>query len=437
MPNSFNGVHIAVAGKFEDGDKFPGWVRYHGGELTKKVDSSVTHLIASEDAYRKNAEAVQLAKELGTVSIVHSDWLYESLQSKTHRPKPVVSYLWENLLQLEMRPRKRQREAQPSVSPPKTTNPTKRKKMLSMLQPCSLCDFSIHCSVANTFPYQRTRLSRREPLRVKSLPCPVSPFSPSRVQYLSVKVNKTNSRIAATDKPYVDEESNVTWDVSLHRTRENGKSEKLRLAIFQSPKEPHTYATFVKYTRIGKSEISRIAPAKCTLETAQKAFKDFFALQAGVQWDEKMERTIISPKKDSEGNVLPPHEGWYHMQSGSILAAYMNDPMSSSSIPDDASLVEQPIFSAAQFHPRDSMPFEEESGFDGDIDTTDYSDLHGETQVERNDLKSPSLQGAMTDATQAHADEDSLVVNEGVSLKRLSLEHEAKHYAEPEVDTEI
>ncbi|KAJ5729105.1 uncharacterized protein N7483_003613 [Penicillium malachiteum] len=381
MPNTFKGVVVAVAGKFEDGDKFPGWLRYHGGELIKKVDSSVTHLIASEDAYRKNIEAVQLAKELGTVSIIHSDWLYESLQEKNRRPRPVVSYLWENLLQLEIRPRKRQRQAQSPVTPSKTTKTPKTPKT---------------------------------PKRNKMLKDPFVKKRPTKGQ---------KPALPTTNKPYVDEESKETWDVSLHRTRENGKSEKLRLAIFQSSKEPYTYATFVKYTRVGKSNISRIAPAKCTLAVAQKAFKDFFALQAGLQWDKKMECAMVSPKKDSEGNALPPHEGWYHMQSGrSILSAYMNEPMSSSSIPDDASTVEQPTFSGAQFDPGDSMPFEDESGFDGDIDTTDHSDLRNETQIERNDLKSPSSQGAVTDVTEAHADEGSLVVNKDASFQQLSIE---------------
>ncbi|KAJ5727908.1 hypothetical protein N7493_005728 [Penicillium malachiteum] len=396
MPNSFDGIHVAVAGKFEDGDKFPGWIRYHGGQLTKKVDSHVTHLIASEEAYRKNIEAVQQAKELETVSIVHSDWLYESLQSANHRPKPVVSYLWENLLELEMRPRKRQRQPQSSPSPSKTANPHKRKKFLKD-------------------PFVKTKSTKSTKGKKPALP--------------------------GKETLYVDEESKKTWDVSLHRTRENGKSKRIHTdqyqKIFQSAQEPCTYATFLKYTRIGKSEVSRITPPKCTLETAQKEFKDCFTEHAGVEWEDKMNYETIPPKVDLEGNVLPPHEGWYNMQSGSILSAYMNEPMSSSSIADESPMVGEPSFSGANFDPGDTRPFEDESGFDGDIDTTDHSDLRDEPQLKRHNVSPSSLQGDVPDVTEAHAFEGSFLVDEEDSSKTVSIESEIEHDAEQDAEHEV
>lgn len=56
MPKTFNNINLCVVGKLEDADKIPGWLRYHGGETSKKIDSRVTHLVASEEAFRGDAE---------------------------------------------------------------------------------------------------------------------------------------------------------------------------------------------------------------------------------------------------------------------------------------------------------------------------------------------------------------------------------------------
>lgn len=57
MPNTFSKVNVSIVGKFDDAIKFPEWVRYHGGTFSRKVDSNTTHLIATEESYKKNAEA--------------------------------------------------------------------------------------------------------------------------------------------------------------------------------------------------------------------------------------------------------------------------------------------------------------------------------------------------------------------------------------------
>lgn len=53
-------IRVSVVGKVKDAEKIPGWMRENGGAYSKAVSRNVTHLIASEDAYKENVEAGEL-----------------------------------------------------------------------------------------------------------------------------------------------------------------------------------------------------------------------------------------------------------------------------------------------------------------------------------------------------------------------------------------
>lgn len=57
MRNTFSKVSVSTVGKFDDAIKFPEWVRSHGGSFSRKVNSDTTHLIATEESYKNDAEA--------------------------------------------------------------------------------------------------------------------------------------------------------------------------------------------------------------------------------------------------------------------------------------------------------------------------------------------------------------------------------------------
>lgn len=111
MGKTFKNIHACAIGRFPvNGDKIPQWILAHGGTFSKDVTEDVTHLITTRETFAKNVEAgmapiipvcnrdyavtkvavgaVQKAKRLETVKIVTYDWLEDSLQSKTRKPKP-------------------------------------------------------------------------------------------------------------------------------------------------------------------------------------------------------------------------------------------------------------------------------------------------------------------------------------------------------------
>lgn len=83
--------------------------------------------------------------------------------------------------------------------------------------------------------------------------------------------------------------------------------------IYETKKGPHTYTTYMKYTRTGASRSELLTPLDSTLDIALSAFKDFFKDKTGLDWEERASTsTPPMPKTDGEGNALPPHEGWFH-----------------------------------------------------------------------------------------------------------------------------
>lgn len=96
--------------------------------------------------------------------------------------------------------------------------------------------------------------------------------------------------------------------------------------IFQSNETPPTYSAFVKYSRVGRSNVSILAPPKSAFTLAKAGFESFFLLQTGVEWEKRMDSALRPPKMNEKGDVLPSHEGWYTFEAGSIMTAYMKRP---------------------------------------------------------------------------------------------------------------
>lgn len=87
------------------------------------------------------------------------------------------------------------------------------------------------------------------------------------------------------------------------------------LQIFETIAEPHTYSAFAKYSRVGKSTVELLTPAKADKALAIKAFKEFFERQTGKKWEERADGKAPPPKTDKDGNGLPVHEGWYALEA--------------------------------------------------------------------------------------------------------------------------
>lgn len=61
MGTTLKRIRVSVVGKVKDAEKIPNWMRENGGAYSKAISRNVTHLIASEDAYKENVEAGELA----------------------------------------------------------------------------------------------------------------------------------------------------------------------------------------------------------------------------------------------------------------------------------------------------------------------------------------------------------------------------------------
>ena len=87
---------IAVVGTHpHDAKQIKAWIERNGGKYSVKINKSVTHLIASKEAYKKPADAVQQATDLN-IHVVSYDWFDDSLQAK--KKLGTRKYTWEVLM---------------------------------------------------------------------------------------------------------------------------------------------------------------------------------------------------------------------------------------------------------------------------------------------------------------------------------------------------
>lgn len=114
------------------------------------------------------------------------------------------------------------------------------------------------------------------------------------------------------------------------------------LQIFETTTEPHTYAAFAKYSRVGKSQVEPLTPAKSDKNVAINAFKQFFKQETGKDWEERTDGKMAAPKTDEDGNLLPAHQGWYALEgTGNLFTDWMkayqapNESVDDGSAPND------------------------------------------------------------------------------------------------------
>ncbi|KAK4940687.1 hypothetical protein LTR10_019197 [Elasticomyces elasticus] len=96
MGKTFRNIVLASTGDFGDkSDKIKNWVEHAGGRFTKEITKDVTHLVASQRAWKKYHPMVKEARRLRSIHIVKLDWLEDSLTSKTRRPLETAKYAFE------------------------------------------------------------------------------------------------------------------------------------------------------------------------------------------------------------------------------------------------------------------------------------------------------------------------------------------------------
>ncbi|KAF4972901.1 hypothetical protein F66182_17734, partial [Fusarium sp. NRRL 66182] len=137
---------------------------------------------------------------------------------------------------------------------------------------------------------------------------------------------------------YVDKSTGSSYSATLvrHTLVKNRSRKETFLA------RPHTYTTFVKYTRVGVASKDILAPKGSSLEQALFAFKKFFRVKTGVEWEDRYDdsKLLVSPKAGMNGESLlqPLEGGWFRYERpGGLMGSLNNDakPVNDQDIQDD------------------------------------------------------------------------------------------------------
>ncbi|CAG8095447.1 unnamed protein product [Penicillium salamii] len=264
MARTFQKIHCAMVGRFEEGikEKIPQWIRANGGQFSRDINPMVTHLIATEEAYKDNVSLVKDAKQSGKVKIVSYDWLEDSLQAAGRRPKRESPYLLQDL-----------------------TKPTKY-----------------------------------------------------RVEAKKLDSNRVTKKNKTVRRAFHDKDGTVYSVTMFRASKPPSKSrEKYQLTVFETNTEPHSYSTYTKLSRTGKSTVEILTKAKANLESAVARFEDFFKEKTGKEWKDRGDGKEPPPKVGAEGESLPIHEGWFYIEKPkSILAEFIRTaPIESAATTND------------------------------------------------------------------------------------------------------
>ncbi|KAK6835856.1 hypothetical protein RU639_001880 [Aspergillus parasiticus] len=291
MGKSFAKIHLCSAGRLGDnGSKIPQWVQANGGRYSRQVTQDVTHLVTTKDAYMNNIPAVKEARRFGTVKIVSYEWLEDSLLSRNRTPKREKAYLIENILKEERRAAKEKARKTPKQQDKSTNKPGGKSTGMSTLNVYTL----YHVISKKDSHIDVNKNKHKRPFRCQ-------PWEESWLDHMYVLCSVCMPGLAA--------------DATLVRQTITKRNEKFQLTIYESSEEPVTYETECRYSRVGKSNSQILAPAGSSLDTALIAFERFFEEYTGKSWALRGNGILPQPKRDSEGNLLPPYEGWYIYES--------------------------------------------------------------------------------------------------------------------------
>ncbi|KAI9372594.1 hypothetical protein BJX61DRAFT_434115 [Aspergillus egyptiacus] len=334
MGKTFRKVFASSVGSFEDNtNKIPQWITANGGNYSKTVSSETTHLIASREAFMQNIPAVAEAKKFKSVNIVSCDWLVDSLLSTKRMPLAARPYLWENILKeekLKGSTKKSRLKKGPAKTPVKrglgrsrksqaTAKATKSQTKETQLRPegteaergGQIEESQTEGGQPKGDPTENKRtkeLKARKKRRKKRTAKSKDPFDSKP---------RTAKAASIAAKYHLYEADGVTYSATLVRLSSCRNSrEKVQLKIYESNSDPHDYATHIKFSRHGLSRTEMLAPMGSTLDTAMAVFKELFESQAGKKWEDRLDGIAPPPRRDENGDVYPPNQGWFYYDTG-------------------------------------------------------------------------------------------------------------------------
>ncbi|KAK2748049.1 hypothetical protein FQN55_004598 [Onygenales sp. PD_40] len=129
------------------------------------------------------------------------------------------------------------------------------------------------------------------------------------------KPRRVNGELEEFDGHHIfTDTEGLRYFITLVRPMSDSKyKEKYKLQLYESDTTPHTYSTFVKYSRVGIGASSHLALVGSSWDMAFASFKKFFKAKCGAQWEER--HVEPEPKKDDDGCPLPPDENWFQYEA--------------------------------------------------------------------------------------------------------------------------
>ncbi|KAM5437298.1 hypothetical protein McanMca71_001091 [Microsporum canis] len=291
MGKTFKNVTLSVIGEFgPKADKFKQWVEANGGKFSKEVNDQVTHLLSTKEAFKRANTVVRAAKRIKGLKIVSSDWLEDSLLSKSRRPKREGPYLWSHLTK---NVKKKCAARQDVNKEPKAglKNGRYTRLFYGILK--------LHGYLANN-NLPKSGLARKKNSELGGIPLHLS---------LCGKQYSNDYFFAAGHHVYSDA-AGTRYMATLVRPIEASKAkEKHVLKLYESDHTPHIYAVFAKYTRPGRVGSDYITPVGNPLSTALKEFNKFFLGKAGKSWDQR--EGPPKPKKGQADGKICSWDNWF------------------------------------------------------------------------------------------------------------------------------
>lgn len=139
------------------------------------------------------------------------------------------------------------------------------------------------------------------------------------------------------------------------------------------------------------SRVEELTPAKNDLSSAIEAFRQFFKVNTGKDWEDRKDGQYPPLKIDEQGNVLPAHEGWWIWESqANIFTSYLMQAGPSDGNPTSATVANSGDAYAAeetQITPAEGMidtpkvqfPSTEDDDNNGDVNTDSMEFEVGQT----------------------------------------------------------
>ena len=127
-PSRFKNMVLCFSGDFKPSDvEIRRWTEHNGGEYSKKVTDSTTHLIVSEANWRARIPEVRAARKDEEIKIVTYDWFDDKLRNEKGRVSE-AKYLWYRIDDERAKQEEKEQKAAEREKKKKAKEEARRKK---------------------------------------------------------------------------------------------------------------------------------------------------------------------------------------------------------------------------------------------------------------------------------------------------------------------